>query len=195
MPSCIQRNNIIMFFVRTFWKALLSELKISANTSTGIGYMTEYWSPDCEGITDFMQRYNAKSVCHSLSPREKTLLQFSGFKIFPNKVLIASFTLDLFLLVFVSSWLHNATAFSKFDSSQYIWLRICLTFLLSVILFLSTADSMYASGLRLITMLEDLLILFINLWLTSGKTETLGRAVIKLQDGLDLLCLGDSLIK
>ena len=114
------------------WKALLSELKISANTSTGIGYIIEYWSSDCERVRDFMQPCNAKSVSYSLSSKEKTVLKFPGSRIFPNKVLIAFFTVDLFVFIFVPSWLHNAAAFSKFDSSQYNWLRICLTFLLIV---------------------------------------------------------------
>ena len=67
---------------------------------------------------------------------KKTLLQFSGSTIFPNKVLIASFTLDLFVFIFAPSWLHNGAAFSKLDSSQYDWLKICLAFFLTVILFL-----------------------------------------------------------
>ena len=54
---------------------------------------------------------------------------------------------------------------------------------------------MYALGLRLIAVLEGLLIIFIELWLTSGKMETLGPAVIKLQNGLDLFYLTNRLIK
>ena len=54
-----------------------------------------------------------------LSHQEKKPCQFSGSSIFPNKIL------NLFVFIFVPSWLHIAAAFSKCDSSQYSWLTIC----------------------------------------------------------------------
>ena len=86
-------------------KTLSSELKISANTSIGIRYIIEYWFADCEGVTDFMQQCSTKLVSYSFSARENfgSLLQFSSSTIFPNKVLKASFTLDLFEFIFVTS--------------------------------------------------------------------------------------------
>ena len=82
-----------------------------------------------------------------------------------------------------------AAAFSKFYSSQYKLIDNLLSFPFNHYTFLSTAYSIYALSLSLITVLEDFLILFINLWLTCGKRETFWLAVIKLQNELDLSCL------
>ena len=66
-----------------------------------------------------MLQFSTKSVSHSLSPKEKPLLQFSGSTILLNKVLILPFTLDLFVFIFFPSRLRIAQKM-KFSMKDFL---------------------------------------------------------------------------
>ena len=64
---------------------------------------------------------------------------------------------DLFVVIFVPSWLQIAAAFSKFDSSCINWFIIYFAFRFTVAYFCSDGVSFFNLALMLITILDDFL--------------------------------------